>query len=58
MVLVVGNGGAGVSMDLQTLLMGRDTRFYKGHLAKLNLIIVSDLRYCFVTMLTCPSSSS
>ena len=32
---------ANSNMDLGRLLQGRDTRWYRGHLAKLNLIIVN-----------------
>lgn len=38
---VVAATGAGVSSDLQMLLAGRDTRWYKGYHLKLNIILVS-----------------
>lgn len=41
MGVVAAAGGGAISSDLAMLLAGRDTRWWKGHLLKLNLILVS-----------------
>jgi len=40
MVAVSAAAGPAVSNDLATILAGRDTRWYKGHLLKLTLALV------------------
>lgn len=43
MGVVAAAGSSGVSSELATILAGRDTRWYRGHLLKLTIILLLPL---------------